>query len=773
MNNSFCEEIFYSFNIDEDSNDEYIEPSIVRLCMNDPIIVIKNHKKEAIKRNDIDVIIKEEKNISIEVELKDGEMVIGEDSFGYKIINASRVMYERSEVFNEIEAIEVSEDNTFEMQNFGFVMLSYNCEYCWNSTKVIKKLIFFRPKETVYDEGLIFYNNSNFVPFCLLNDERFGYLVKLTKNNIEVDILSPNGQYQINGDKAFLLGTDGSGVVKCTYMTPYPDNSTINSFWKMVHDENIDIIISLTFDDYEPDEIKRYIYWKLSMEAHGDLTVDYVKTSYLEMMNTSALTFNLITGDDNIKSLTIFHIKGWKINSVPKSSHDLKKLYENIIETDSTNNVLIHTTYGGNTKIYIFAYFLAMVDSLIYDRSDKDPMEVIKLIRSKRYGGIIGPLEFAYLIHSIVEYFIDKKIIKDRKGFSKFHREYEKFFDEITYIPKAIDNNLKNFIYFMKMYDKVMMEEICKQELLKTVLKNDVIMKKCRRFIHAENFCASKKSSYNLNRYQYAYCFDEYAVNGGNFIIPGDTIPGYINANEITYRLIDGSERKIIMCQLPTKGTLHGVFDMFFEQDVSSVAVLLNPEEMESFIPYLKCNKEEQDYGTFQIILLEKRQFADKNSLSYRFKIIKGSKAEIDINIFIYTEWNDKDLPNNMVSFYKFYIGLVHNIYKKPLVIQCRAGIGRTGLLALLIYSIDNISSSRPFDLIRNLHFISSHRYRAIENTKQLFFTLDVILYHFKNELKNTNEYSFESISSKFKSTTTSLPSNRIKGKYKLRKSVR
>uniref|UniRef100_A0A0K0FZR6 Protein kinase domain-containing protein n=1 Tax=Strongyloides venezuelensis TaxID=75913 RepID=A0A0K0FZR6_STRVS len=562
----------------------------------------------------------------------------------------------------------------------------------------------------------------------------------IDESKITPDSFSIYNEFLVKSQKKFksILAYDvyHSDTFNGIILSQPPYNEKLTEFWRMIFEESVNIIVPINFSDDGTSEESNLTYWPPKQEVYNGIIVEYVKTFYSTMKNITGLIYKLTRGKKT-STVIIYCIKGWKLYEIPKSLDDLIQLYDEISKLTPKNKTLLHSSYGCDSSIYYYTYFCAIVDTFFSNKNECNPTKIVKSIRKKRYGGKLSPLEYAYIFNAIAKYFISKKIILDVDGYDEFNKKYENYLHSKTKVDCKKIPSLRNFIYFINILDEIKMEEICNQVLDEYVLNVDILKDKCQKFMKALQYEKLMKDNVVFNKYPYLYCLDNHSVSGGNFNIYGTDVIGYINANEITYNSKDGSQRRIIMCQAPTSGTKYGVMDMFFEQDIDAVALLLNDNEVdEKVMPYLLTTAPQYYVNDFHMTILKVQNIKDMIKVIH-YKIVKSGKDEINLKFFIYKDWSKKNIPNDILSFHSFFKNIIEEKENKNIVILCDSGVNRAGILGYLIYSIDNISENQTFNLIKNLGILRRHRYGIIPTPEQLLFVLKFIIIHYKDHIDN------------------------------------
>uniref|UniRef100_A0A0K0G481 TYR_PHOSPHATASE_2 domain-containing protein n=1 Tax=Strongyloides venezuelensis TaxID=75913 RepID=A0A0K0G481_STRVS len=229
-----------------------------------------------------------------------------------------------------------------------------------------------------------------------------------------------------------------------------------------------------------------------------------------------------------------------------------------------------------------------------------------------------------------------------------------------------------------------------------------------------------------MHRYGDIACIDAngITVNGK----PKADKDSFIHANKFEYTTIDKKTIKMILCQAPLKETTDDMLDMILRHKVTVVVVLVKSEEasekQRKCTPYFPTEHHTLETPGFTVIRLRNKQL-DKYFISE-------------------TEYQLRSIPSEHKSIYSLYKRIISLRIDDYVAIHCSAGVGRTGILALIIYLIDTINYFPTFDPIERLKCIREHKYLAVQKYNQSVFALVVVFEHFKKQIDDMDADAYD-----------------------------
>uniref|UniRef100_A0AAF5HXZ5 Protein-tyrosine-phosphatase n=2 Tax=Strongyloides stercoralis TaxID=6248 RepID=A0AAF5HXZ5_STRER len=520
-----------------------------------------------------------------------------------------------------------------------------------------------------------------------------------------------------------------------------PRPEKVEYFWELLYREDVGVVVAII--NQKTDEIltdvNKACYWPKSKQSYGKINVEYMKDEKTEQSHVSITKFKMTMAKGETKELTIFHVSNWNEYEIPRCDTHLIKLYHEVVEHAGSKKVLVHSSHGSGSRVYMFTYFCCIFEAMKEDTTMNDPLEIIKKIREQRFGGNIAFTEFAYTIKALVSYFFKTKILTDKTNHqSQFYEEYDNFMYYINNSESSMDYDFKNFLSFVNILDNGKLYNICDQFMNIEIPSKESLLKKCTRFYAVNDIKSMKKI-----RYPDIPCYDAGSMNikGKN----SKDVEGFIHANEMVYKYGEKQERKIIMCQAPLKETMEDMFDMLHRHDIGVLVMIINQNEMKNSkcFPYLYTKKPELSYGNFN--LLYRGHTVEKNNyyVEYDYSIISSTRLVRSFKLLHYTNWPDNNAPNESKSIHGLYKRIIELSDHRPITIHCSNGVGKTGTLALIIYMIDIINSKMAFDPIKCLVKIRQHRYKAVQTTKQLAYALSILCEHFKEKIDEMDKDTY------------------------------
>uniref|UniRef100_A0A0K0E261 Tyrosine-protein phosphatase domain-containing protein n=1 Tax=Strongyloides stercoralis TaxID=6248 RepID=A0A0K0E261_STRER len=529
-----------------------------------------------------------------------------------------------------------------------------------------------------------------------------------------------------------------------------PTFEKVDYFWELLYHEDVGVVFAILFQEHEinQDTHSKVFYWPQKKQRYGKVTVEFWEDIQSDIPFVMIKTFTMTILNKEPKKLTLFYISNWKEHDIPRSDRHLIKLYKEISQHAGTSNVLVHSSYGSGSRVFMFTYFCCILEAMKENTTIVDPLEIIKQVRSQRYGGNISSIEYAYIIKSLITYFFEYKMLVDITNHRlAFYDEYEDFILKLDGRVSSMDPNLINFLTFVNIIDHGKLKDLCDQSGYIEMPKDIDLRLQCKRFYTIAN---KKDIAMKKIRYIDVPCYDKSSIT-----IRGkdsSDINSFIHANELVYKYGIENERKIIMCQGPLKETVDDMFDMIYRKKVGIVVVLISKEEMEKgekCFPYLSTDKNEVSFGTYSLLYKGHEAGLNNFFIEYNYLIMNNtSKIKHTFKLLHYINWSDRSIPYENKSLYGLYKRITELYDNRHIAIHCSNGVGKTGTLALIIYMIDIIQSKSPFDPIKCLAKIRQHRYKAVQTTSQFVFALSILYEHFKKQIDDMDEKAYENFMS-------------------------
>uniref|UniRef100_A0AAF5CUF8 Protein-tyrosine-phosphatase n=1 Tax=Strongyloides stercoralis TaxID=6248 RepID=A0AAF5CUF8_STRER len=530
---------------------------------------------------------------------------------------------------------------------------------------------------------------------------------------------------------------------------PAPDK--VEFFWELLYREDVAVTFAIIFQEHEmiKNSHSKAFYWPQEKGRYGKVNVEFCGNIHTDIPFVTVRRFTMTLENGKPKKLIHFHISNWKEHDVPHSDRLIINLYKEISEQAGREKVLVHATHGSGSLVFMFTYFACIFEAMKENDTIDEPLEVIKEVRSQRYGGNISSIEYAYLIKALVSYFYECKMLVDVAHHrATFYEEYENIIFKLGDKEANMDPELKNFLSFVNIVDDGKLKDLCDQSVNVQMLSEVDLRLQCKRFFAISNMEAMSRMKI---RYTDIPCLDKTSINvNGRGSMD---INGFIHANEFRYKYKFGAkERKIIMCQAPLETSMNDMLDMIHRYKIGIIVVLVNKDEIDKgakCFPYLLTTRKEVNFGGYNLLYRGHQPGKNNYFTEYTYSVIdKSSRLVHTFKLLHYLNWPDKTIPNEKHSLHGLYKRIIELYDNSHIVIHCSAGIGRTGTLALIIYMIDIIKSKESFDPIKCLAKIRQHRCKAVQTTPQFVYALSILYEHFKGQIDKMDNKAYENFMS-------------------------
>uniref|UniRef100_A0A0K0EBP4 Protein-tyrosine-phosphatase n=2 Tax=Strongyloides stercoralis TaxID=6248 RepID=A0A0K0EBP4_STRER len=528
---------------------------------------------------------------------------------------------------------------------------------------------------------------------------------------------------------------------------PAPDK--VEFFWEMLYREEVTVVFAIIFQEQETikNSHGKLFYWPKVKERYGKITVEFCEKLDTETPFVTVRRFTMTMKNGKPKKLIHFHISNWKEHDIPHSDRLIIKLYKEISEQAGLGTVLVHTTHGSGSRVFIFTYFACIFEAMKENDAIDEPLEVIKEVRSQRYGGNISSIEYAYIARALITYFFECKMLVDTTNHRlAFNDEYDNFILKLGDREAHMDPDLKNFLSFVNIVDDGKLKDLCDQCVNVQRLSEVDLRLQCKRFFAVLNMEALAKMKI---RYKEIPCLDASSVNiRGKGLMD---VNGFIHANEFKYKY-GAKERKMIMCQAPSEESMDDMLDMIHRYKIGIIVVLVNKDELDKgakCFPYLLTTRKEITFGAYNLLYQGHKSGKNNYFTEYDYSVIdKASRLVHTFKLLHYLNWPDRTIPTEKQSLHGLYKRIIDLYDNSHIVIHCSAGIGRTGTLALIIYMIDVIKSKQYFDPLKCLAKIRKYRCKAVQTIPQFVFALSILYEHFKDQIDRMDDKAYENFMS-------------------------
>ncbi|CAJ0586303.1 unnamed protein product, partial [Mesorhabditis spiculigera] len=233
------------------------------------------------------------------------------------------------------------------------------------------------------------------------------------------------------------------------------------------------------------------------------------------------------------------------------------------------------------------------------------------------------------------------------------------------------------------------------------------------------------------NRYQDVPCQDK-----GRVVLRPPAPCDYIHANFVRTPM---SDNRFICTQGPLDNTVLDFWYMIIQEETDSIIMLCNVIEK----GLLKCaqywpNEQGQSMkpaDNIEIINVETRLMMPEDQ-SIRLCVLKlkwnfGSPQEREVRHYQWLDWPDRGVPIVRGHTPTELLSRVRGT-KKPIAVHCSAGIGRTGTIVAIEYTLERlIAGLCTVDMDKLLKEVRDQRPYTIQNDAQYLYIHRVLLNYF------------------------------------------
>ncbi|CAG2180529.1 unnamed protein product, partial [Oppiella nova] len=271
---------------------------------------------------------------------------------------------------------------------------------------------------------------------------------------------------------------------------------------------------------------------------------------------------------------------------------------------------------------------------------------------------------------------------------------------------------------------------------IRELIKSDALKHQFRRANSAlEGSCDYALSPENLdkNRYgRWGYGVPYDATRVELHIVDKEANSDYINASHVDgYR----SAGRYIACQGPLEHTVGDMWRMVWQYGCAQVVMLTNsrgPHDWHcaKYWPEWGPVCEPTVYGNGIKVRPTGRQVADGYTVR-TFQVERDGEDAREVVHYNYTGWPDWGVPDCSHSFLPFLKRVRADkqyTSRKPIVVHCSAGIGRTGSFILIDTMLEMANEEKRIDPLKQLLHIREQRMNLVEAIEQYVFVHQVLM---------------------------------------------
>uniref|UniRef100_A0A0K0DVI8 Uncharacterized protein n=1 Tax=Strongyloides stercoralis TaxID=6248 RepID=A0A0K0DVI8_STRER len=217
----------------------------------------------------------------------------------------------------------------------------------------------------------------------------------------------------------------------------------------------------------------------------------------------------------------------------------------------------------------------------------------------------------------------------------------------------------------------------------------------------------------------------------------------FIHAN---YTSTPFSNKRFICTQGPMDCTISHFWLMIWQEEVENIIMLCNiiekgQKKCSQYYPITPGTSE--NYNEFTVKLVDSKILSkDADTVKKNIILIskKGETGTRTVYHYHWQDWPDRGAPP--INATPFFILSAVRGTKKPIVVHCSAGIGRTGTIVAIEYVLERFSCGQSCEAMDQiLKDMRDQRAYSIQNEHQYLYIHRVLMYYiFERGAKITNE---------------------------------
>ncbi|KAJ8040302.1 Receptor-type tyrosine-protein phosphatase kappa [Holothuria leucospilota] len=312
-----------------------------------------------------------------------------------------------------------------------------------------------------------------------------------------------------------------------------PQEGTVDDFWKMVWQENVETIVMVT-DNVEKNKLLCDTYWP--KKVHTSKVFDNITVLLIESTTYTAheiRKLNLLKGKHKteVHTVTQIHVHSWPYGGVPKEPASLISIIKKVksLQTDgSSSPLLVHCSNGvGATGTFIAVYVLM---DTVKKNKDVNIFDFVKNMREDRVDMVQTRIQYLFIFECLLAVIqsTDSQISCDQ-------------------LKKLGHAAIK--LKSKKEY-KVLQESVIEEQ-------------------HCEDYIGNSPENQHKNRFKNLMPVDKFRPvlksEGGLF---GSN--SYINAIHLT----DFGGREFIMTQTPLSSTVEDFWRLVYDYECTTIVML-------------------------------------------------------------------------------------------------------------------------------------------------------------------------------------------------------
>ncbi|KAJ8040305.1 Receptor-type tyrosine-protein phosphatase F [Holothuria leucospilota] len=474
-----------------------------------------------------------------------------------------------------------------------------------------------------------------------------------------------------------------------------PQEGTVDDFWKMVWQENVETIVMVT-DNIEKNKLLCCTYWP--KKVHMSEVFDNITVLLIESISYTTHTIrklNLLKGSHKteVHTVTQIQVHSWPYGSVPKEPASLISIIKKVksLQTNgSSSPLLVHCSNGvGATGTFIAVYVLM---DTVKKNKDVNIFDFVKNMRDERVDMVQTRVQYLFIFECLqaVLQSTDSQISCDQ-------------------LKKLGHTAIK--LKSRKEY-KVLQESVIAE--------------------HFENYDGNSSDNQHKNRFINIIPEDMFRPvlksEGNTF---GSN--SYINAIHLT----DFSGREFIMTQTPLSSTVEDFWRLVYDYECTTI-VMLNTVggSDETVIRYWPGGAHgSAQYG---LLTVECKNTTERDlCIHTQFQVAhkKGGEKSVSVDHFAFCGWSGNQ-PD--VSKLQQFIRYTGNKSTGPVLVHCINGVGLSAVYVIVKTESERLEQEGSADVFQCLTKLRKICPLAIQTQEEYTLCYQLL----KDHLDNPEEYA-------------------------------
>uniref|UniRef100_A0A0K0G1V6 Exported protein n=1 Tax=Strongyloides venezuelensis TaxID=75913 RepID=A0A0K0G1V6_STRVS len=521
------------------------------------------------------------------------------------------------------------------------------------------------------------------------------------------------------------------------FVCDYPKNCYAE-FWEMVFNLDISTIFAILSCRGDYVNTTNSYYFPQNKEVFGKITV--IREGEESFLTEYYVYKYSITKRSVVKIVYIYDVYHWKPYKLPYTEKCIIEIYDIMRNLPISSKVLIHSEESICTRISSIIFFVNIYEYMTHNKTFDKPMSIITNVREQIPGSYIGIGDYNIIMKSIYESLYLDGYFSDKKCYEKANTSFELYRSRRMHNRGKFDDNIVPFLSFAcDLSVGRVLEILHKACKIRMYSKKETLQKLCKRFYKSQE----SEDVQIKNNYSDIPCQDEFTIDVGNYNIEPGNIDGYVHANMIQYKCKNNTERQIIMTQNPHKNAIDEMLELIYSFNVSVIIHITSYDELTdtNFPSYIPRNLGKKVVHEEFIIVAEENEIDSETGFKISFcKVSTKYQSPKQFVHVLITNWYSKEFLTDekvVVNAYNTFLRYVEP--KRPAIIHCDDGIGRTGVLTLFIHILDFLGESENFNILYHLEFIRKKRLYAVPNGEKIIFTIQCLYEYFKFQLYELN----------------------------------